>query len=176
MSLLKVDRLVEKTSGNGVHIAGHVIQVVSAEVTSTGALSGNAWHGVMSAHITPTSTSSKIVVTCSGNFGHNGGSGWLEGGARTLSSETGALSVGDADGNRVQCSQPFTFDKSHAWNSNALAWTVTDNPSTTNQVTYTMEVYGSEGDTVRYNRTQNNDNNTYVFRGACTMTLMEIAQ
>ena len=28
MSTLKVDSLVEKTSGNGVHIAGHVVQVV----------------------------------------------------------------------------------------------------------------------------------------------------
>jgi hypothetical protein len=31
MSTLKVDSLVEKTSGNGVHIAGHVIQTVKSK-------------------------------------------------------------------------------------------------------------------------------------------------
>ena len=34
MSTLKVDSLVEKTSGNGVHIAGHVVQVVSVASTA----------------------------------------------------------------------------------------------------------------------------------------------
>jgi hypothetical protein len=43
MSTLKVDSLVEKTSGNGVHIAGHVIQVVRNSFTA--------------AHNTTTSTS-----------------------------------------------------------------------------------------------------------------------
>ena len=36
MSTLKVDSVVEKTSGNGVHIAGHVIQVVGGEPQSVG--------------------------------------------------------------------------------------------------------------------------------------------
>jgi hypothetical protein len=43
MSTLKVDSLVEKTSGNGVHIAGHVVQVVRSSFTA--------------AHNTTTSTS-----------------------------------------------------------------------------------------------------------------------
>lgn len=175
MSTLYVDNL-QPNLGSRVMAAGHVVQVVTADLTSAGAVSGNAWQSILSANITPTSTTSKIVVTCSGSFGHNGGAGWLEGGARTLSSETGAITIGDADGNRIRCNQPFTFDKSHAWNSSPLSWTVTDSPSTTSSVTYTMQVYGSEGDTVYYNRTQNNDNNAYVFRGACTITLMEIAQ
>jgi hypothetical protein len=34
MSTLKVDSLVEKTSGNGVHIAGHVVQTKTFESTT----------------------------------------------------------------------------------------------------------------------------------------------
>jgi hypothetical protein len=175
MSTLYVDNL-QPNLGSRVMAAGHVVQVVSAELTSLGSVTGNAWQTIMSANITPTSSSSKIVVVCNGNFGHNGGSGWLEGGVRTLSSETGAVSIGDADSSRTRCNQPFACEKSHAWNSASLSWTVTDSPATTSQVTYSMQVYGSEGDTVYYNRTQNADNQPYVFRGACTITLMEIAQ
>ena len=37
MSILKVDTINEKTTGNGVAIPGHVIQVVASEKTDTSA-------------------------------------------------------------------------------------------------------------------------------------------
>jgi hypothetical protein len=63
MSILKVDSLVEKTSGNGVHIAGHVIQVaentkVGSFVTSSSAFVPNG----LSVTITPKSSTSKIIL------------------------------------------------------------------------------------------------------------------
>jgi len=65
MSILKVDTISEKTTGNGVHIPGHVVQVVtntySTETVSTS--SSYADTGI-TATITPTSTSSKILVLC----------------------------------------------------------------------------------------------------------------
>jgi hypothetical protein len=68
MSTLYVDTINEKTSGNGVQIPGHVIQVVQGfdnttsntnNSTDTEALSG------LRTSITPKSTSSKILVTLS---------------------------------------------------------------------------------------------------------------
>ena len=42
MSTLKVDSLVEKTSGNGVHIAGHVINYQEMDTTSPLKRTGNS--------------------------------------------------------------------------------------------------------------------------------------
>ena len=64
MSTLKVDSLVEKTSGNGVHIAGHVINqemvttTTEASVTSTTLTS--VWTPLLT---TPISNSSFVFAT-----------------------------------------------------------------------------------------------------------------
>ena len=69
MSTLKVDSVVEKTSGNGVHIPGHVIQVqalsrvrTSATVlSSTSTVIVNDGVGNFETTITPKFSNSKIV-------------------------------------------------------------------------------------------------------------------
>ena len=64
-STLYVDSLIEKTSGNGVHIPGHVIQVVNLVNTTANAANTTADYPVASGFklsITPSSTSSKILV------------------------------------------------------------------------------------------------------------------
>ena len=71
-STLYVDNLVEKTSGNGVHVPGHVIQVVQGVYSSVATVStaANARSSVLfSATITPKFASSKILLT-----GHMSGS------------------------------------------------------------------------------------------------------
>ena len=70
MSILKVDTINEKTTGNGIEIAhalkgsgmaGHVIQVVNGQTGNSDAdFSTNTWLDIgLSAPITPSSTSSK---------------------------------------------------------------------------------------------------------------------
>jgi hypothetical protein len=68
MSTLKVDSLVEKTSGNGVHIPGHVIQVVEGSASGSALIFTdiNNSHLVDSLTITTKSANSKILV--SGGF------------------------------------------------------------------------------------------------------------
>jgi len=75
MSILKVDTINEKTSGNGVQIAGHVVQVVQGfdntqsntnNSTDTEALTG------LRTSITPKSTSNKILVMVSYHVVTNG--------------------------------------------------------------------------------------------------------
>jgi hypothetical protein len=81
MSTLKVDSLVEKTSGNGVHIAGHVIQVTysvstgqSTSVATTSNNNADTATGFF-ANITPTSADSKILVMLTSNIQHTGAAG-----------------------------------------------------------------------------------------------------
>ena len=56
MSILKVDTINEKTSGNGVAIPGHVVQVQSTLITGTTAVSSNTYGDIMSLAITFGST------------------------------------------------------------------------------------------------------------------------
>ena len=63
MSILKVDTINEKTSGNGVAIPGHVVQVVHGSTNTE--VSGDTTtytDTTLSASITPTATSSKILI------------------------------------------------------------------------------------------------------------------
>jgi len=63
MSTLFVDTINEKTSGNGVDIPGHVLQVKSdTSTTQTNTTSTSFSDTQLSVSITPTSASSKILV------------------------------------------------------------------------------------------------------------------
>ena len=65
MSTLFVDTINEKTTGNGIYIPGHVLQVVSASFpTEKTDLTNNGSYADthITADITPSSTSSKILV------------------------------------------------------------------------------------------------------------------
>jgi len=76
MSTLKVDSLVEKTSGNGVHIPGHVIQFEHAISFQTVAInninhaSGNWVDVPVSVTITPKNTNSKMYISLALNGGN----------------------------------------------------------------------------------------------------------
>ena len=65
MSILKVDTISEKTSGNGVQIAGHVVQVVTNTYSTESTTASTSYTDTgLTGTITPTSTSSKILVLC----------------------------------------------------------------------------------------------------------------
>ena len=63
MSILKVDTINEKTSGNGVAIPGHVIQVVQGTLGSRqSAASSSFTNSNLTVAITPKFSTSKILV------------------------------------------------------------------------------------------------------------------
>ena len=66
MSILKVDTINEKTSGNGVHIDGHVVQVATDRDTTTLTMSSdNNYHDTgLSISFTPKYSNSIIVIHC----------------------------------------------------------------------------------------------------------------
>jgi hypothetical protein len=134
MSTLKVDSLVEKTSGNGVHIAGHVIQVVNAVTTTLFNTTSSSYVDMnLQASITPLSASSKILVVSNINVGIYASSYLaypkfkILRGSTTLS-DTERTYVGRADqvGNFQQSAQ--------------LGWSYLDSPSTTSLTTYKLQM------------------------------------
>ena len=75
MSILKVDTINEKTSGNGVHIPGHVIQAVSDAHTSSSRLfttTSTTFTGTgLNVSITPKFSTSKIMIVISSSANNN---------------------------------------------------------------------------------------------------------
>lgn len=64
MSILKVDTINEKTTGNGVIIPGHIVQVLTQEITAiTTTTSNSAVASGFTLTITPKSASSKIKTS-----------------------------------------------------------------------------------------------------------------
>ena len=166
MSTLVVDTINEKTSGNGVEIPGHVIQVVHATDTNGfGAESGSFVDTGLSATITPTSSSSKILVTYSASTGVNTAARMM-----LFNLVRGSTNIGQPD--TVQSfSSTRTIYVSGTDNSHQVHFEVYDSPATTSATTYKVQCRVNGSGTIFVGRRSSDDAQQPV-----TLTLMEIAQ
>ena len=80
MSTLFVDTINEKTSGNRVQIPGHIIQAVTTQnITAPAAMSSSSFAATgVKVAITPTSTSSKILVTYTSSMNIQAATAWVD--------------------------------------------------------------------------------------------------
>jgi hypothetical protein len=150
--------------------AGSVLQVVSTTKTDTFSMNSNTFTDITgySVSITPTSASSKILVTCSLNVfvavNYN-----LIG--RLMRGST-PISIGDAAGSRPQASfEHFKIndEQMHLVNLHFL-----DSPATTSSTTYKMQI--KSGVAAYVNRLEiDRDTSNFDARTASTITVMEIA-
>lgn len=153
---------------------GGILQVVQANTTSTfSSTSTGSWVSTgFSASITPSSTSSKILVTIQLSTGQST-SGW--------STNWGIQRNGTQIGGGVSTSgaPAYFWIATDAYSSDneiyGLSQSYIDSPATTSAVTYLLTYYG-EGNTGYLNRQQNLGSGTNNATGISTITLMEIAQ
>jgi hypothetical protein len=152
---------------------GSVLQVVSTTKTDTFTNSSTSFVDItgLSVSITPTSSSSKILVMYSLMSGENASNFPL---VRLVRNST-AIAVGDAAGSRAQVS-------SVAWGSgannatNMQSMNFLDSPATTSSTTYKLQISGATAGVTNYiNRDQRDDDGGYEPRGVSTITVMEIA-
>jgi hypothetical protein len=179
MSTLYVDNLVEQTSGNGVHIPGHVIQVVHGQDTSSGTglvtSTNNTYASTgLSVTITPKFANSMLIGSCTFNYWFGNGSP-----ANYCVSTIYRGSINIAGLSQTVASAPYS---SHAngpdlqWNSSqdsvagqnvSVTMPFMDKPNTTSATTYTLYCrQNGDGDTLNVNW----DNQ------AASIQIMEIAQ
>lgn len=150
MSKIYVDEIAGIASADTVAIPGHVIQVVSMEYSSqTDALSSTWVDSGLELSITPSSTSSKILIVTDQNTRVE--SSWM--GYRLL-----------RDGTAVKQSAYVNYSSSGLMN-NQTAFNHLDSPSTTSAVTYKCQFNMPSG-----TKSKVNDN-----AAIATMVLMEIA-
>ena len=162
MSTLYVDTINEKTSGNGVQIPGHVVQVVNVAYNTTVTLSttSSAVETGLAATITPKSNTSKILVLVNQNI-QVSGSGYAQIVLRkgTIASST-IMAI---------MSSPEGYTNSADESINTIPMCYEDSPATTSATRYfcSMELLAG---TAMYAQTSTGGTSV------STMTLMEIAQ
>ena len=155
-------------SGSG-QVVVQVIQTVKTDTFTSGTTGAFTDITGMSATITPTSATNRILVfasaTCSGPASVSGSL------IRLLRGST-AIDVGDAAGSRSQATT--NAYNSDSGQSECISINFLDSPATTSATTYKLQ-FRIESGTFYFNRTDNDSNNGGLGRFASTITLMEIS-
>jgi hypothetical protein len=155
--------------------SGKIIQVVSTAKTDTFSLSSTTFTDItgLSVSITPTSSSSKIMIFWSTSIGPVGNAAGAN--VRMMRDST-AIGIGDAAGSRPRVTGAFYVGDVTAPNNMAtVAGMFLDSPATTSATTYKMQLQGGSATTIYINRTDG-DRNTASFdpRAISTITVMEV--
>jgi hypothetical protein len=151
--------------------SGRVLQVVQTVKTDTFS-TGSSYAAVtgLSASITPSSSSSKILVTVSLGALSATNSSMKMGMYRGAT----PIYIGDAAGSRTQVSAQS--QTTNSYQAMFGAWSFLDSPATTSSTTYQVYI-GSNGSVTLYLNRTDRDNNasTEDARSASSIILMEIA-
>jgi hypothetical protein len=150
--------------------AGTVLQVVSTIKTDTFSTASTALVDItgMSVSITPTSASSKILVSYF--LGHVDANDVAIMGVALLRGST-KIGFGDAAGSRISTS---TGQVTNANRGVPESFMFLDSPATTSSTTYKLQIFTHNG-TLYVNRTSTDTDSAQYFRAASTITAMEIA-
>lgn len=179
MSLLKVSEITDLTGNGSVYAPGHVVQVQSTTKTdtfsasvATGAISGDITG--LTAAITPSATSSQVLITGSVVIGC--GSGQLVGVSLYRDGSALTAANGVIFGNRRGIISGGQI--ADATQLVTLSFSYLDSPASTSARAYSLRIVHSSSvaQTVYCNRTGTDTDSSAFFRSQSTITAMEIAQ
>jgi hypothetical protein len=151
--------------------AGAVLQVVSTTKIDTFSTTSNTYVDVtgLNVSITPSSASSKILITGLVNFAASGDVGLFR-----LVRDSTAICVGTAAGSRVAATAQMR-NSTDAADADAASVNFLDSPATTSAVTYKIQASSTNGYTTRFNSSADDADQNNRARTASTITVMEIA-
>ncbi len=151
---------------------GKVLQVIHASKYSTTSTTSTAWATIsgFSATITPSATSSKVLILMSGMMGNSGnGQGHLR-----LFRGPVLINVGDTSGSR---STGFYGSRDWVGGGNyatPINVSFLDGPNSTSALTYSFQWKTTSGITIYLNRAGTDSNNSGYHRGASNIVLLEV--
>ena len=168
MSTLKVNAL-QDTSGTALNFIKQVVKTEKGDSFSFAPSSTPEFSTVCSATITPSSTSSKILIMYSTNTrssSHNQGNC-----TRVLRGST-AIGIGDANGSRTRVGMGSFFN-SASYRNRCVSQVILDSPATTSAITYNLQIGGESNATYYVNA---GEGNSAAYNQSCThLTLLEVA-
>jgi hypothetical protein len=150
--------------------AGTVKQVVQTTNTAAFTTTSTSYVTFMTVSITPSSTSSKILIT----YGTNGGTGGdVAHGYLAIFRDSTQLFKGDAAGSRTGATNVINTATQQQM---AYGGTFLDSPATTSAISYTIRILSSNGQQISLNRSnRDTDRADYDGRSASSVTVMEIS-
>ena len=151
---------------------GSVLQVVSNTKIDTFSTTSSSYVDVtgLFVTITPTSATSKILITGLVNYGAAADVGFFR-----LVRDSTAICVGTAAGSRIVATAQMRNNPDAA-DADAAALNFLDSPNTTSTVTYKIQAASASGGyTTRFNSSADDVDQTNRGRTASTITVMEIA-
>jgi hypothetical protein len=167
------------TSSRGITKAsmpsGSILQVLQTTKTDVFSTSSTSYTDVtgMSVNITPTSSSSKILIIGGISFGPSTTAQYAQFGR--LVRNGSAIFIADAAGNRDRGT--FSFQEGGFEGPLSLHFNYIDSPGTTSQVTYGIQIRAESPQTAYINRGVENDGDSSITpRAVSSITVMEIAQ
>ena len=151
---------------------GSVLQVVSTTKTDTVTTTTTSFADItgMSATITPTNSSNKVLVFAKLSIAPQAGTNRA---AIRLVRESTAIFIGDAAGSRVPASSSATAVNSDQITD--LVFVFLDSPATTSATTYKVQWQTTGAGTIGLNRSISDVDSNAYFRTASSITVMEIA-
>ena len=165
--------------------AGKILQLVVNEKSGVTSISGQNNSGTFddvtgyNISITPTAASSKILVQYTiGKYSHNGNTTAFRFTRSVAGGSASVIKVGDAAGNRKQISfaRTYTINNNHA---ESFHYQFLDTPSYSvgQAIVYQLQCVSESSNSVYFNRSITDDNETYNYRGRAfsTITAMEVA-
>ena len=152
----------------GQIVIGRRTGVASYEVGTTWTAIGSGSNG-MNLDITPSSTSSKILLTCHINVSSSSG----QRGALSFFRGSTQIGQGDANGSRTAGG---TFYVGYSQDSATAGYSMqyVDSPNTTSSTTYSVKFYNENSTMVVINQARSSSNDASHFTGASSITAMEI--
>jgi len=172
------DDLVEVFDGSAfVGVGqGKILQVVSTTKTDTFTTTSATYTAVtgLSASITPSSTSSKVLVTANFTLSNTVGLNTGQGGAfAQLIRGATPLYLGDSSSSRIQASAGGGIESSTDITNATIVFL--DSPNTTSATTYQIEVRRGGGNTVVVGRSGADTDTANNGRFPSSITVMEVA-
>ena len=171
MSQLRTNSIVPLDGLPAGASAGGIIQVVQTVKTDATTVNTTTWTTIMSATITPQSSSNKIMIFC--DLKYCGSNGLTTSQMRFLRSST-LIYAGDASGSRERAVSQ-NYWESNGYHSPTSGGQYIDSPATTSATTYYVQVKSENTNTTWINRTANDRDSQSDSRTASSFTLMELS-
>ena len=157
---------------------GKILQVLSTIKTDTSSITSSSTNTFvdlpgMSVAITPSATSSKILVSFTVSLGTSSGSLHIN-----LVRGSTNIAVGDADGSRLVSTLNHRLSSTpYSLSTPPLSYTFLDSPSTTSATTYKLQgtMGATYSSTFYVNRSTSDTDADYGARVTSTITVMEVA-
>ena len=157
----------------GTFPAGHVLQVLSTSKVDVFTTQEQSYTDItgFSVDITPSSTSSKILILASCQFGSSSGGGYPS--FRMVRDST-VINAGTAEGNRHPGVVTMNIYNADSGSGAMMNTHFLDSPASTSSLTYKMQGQHSGAAILIVGGGGNNPNSTWATRSASTITVMEI--